>query len=751
MKYLILLRGLPGAGKSHWIKENNLEEYTISSDNIRLLFATPTIPFQACYKDRGISQKNDKEVWSLLHSLVERRLENGMTTIVDATHLKENSINFYKSFCSKNNVRCFVLDFHVDVNKAIHNDLLRKGTCRYVGEYIIKQMDENKEKVPKWVEYTNDKDKIVKMFQDCLEPVNYDEKYDEIVVFGDLHGCYEPLKEWFNKHPIKSKTKYIFCGDYEDRGIQHKELFEFLLKHRKDFNFKFLMGNHSKRLLQIANRDSNSIRYPEYFNTLEQMKDFDPIELNKFVRDQDEVVYFSFRNKKFCVSHGGISCLPSLKLDSSEYIKGHGTYQQSNDVDFDFMMQAGKDTYQIHGHRNIQKDDIKINDRCFNLEGGVEFGGELRILQIDSEGEVHPFAIKNDVFKRLTKDTETVNELKHSTLIKKSQNPNGISSYNFNREAFYDKKWNSLTCTARGLFVYDDTDKVALRSFNKFFNLNETKTSSLDWIVKNWQGITTVYKKENGYLGIVSIDIRNNNFIFASKSRTDKNFALNIKRIFNEKLSSEQQENLKKWLLKDIDKNNGSACSLVVEVVDPINDPHIINYNSCELFILEAFVNNFKEETFSYDELQNLHNITGLKVKEKICETSDLKSTIYDLCNSKEQIEGFVLEGQDFNGQIVRVKIKTKFYLTWKKFRSTGLFDEDCNILTKEQQEYAKKIYQRAKQLIALHEEKSIEKDKILSINKEVDNCNSLIFKDLIGGWKINIPRIIDFVEKNKL
>lgn len=755
MKYLILLRGLPGSGKSYWVKENKLEDYTISSDNVRLLFATPSIPFAACYKDRGISQKNDKDVWELIHSLVECRLTNGMTTIVDATHLTEKSINCYKSFCMNNNVRCIVLDFNVNVEQAINNDMLRKGTCRYVGEYIIKRMNENTEKVSKWVDYT-DKDRIIKMFNECLEPVDYNEKYDNIVIFGDLHGCYEPLKQWFDKHPVNDKTKYIFCGDYEDRGIQHKELFGFLLQHRKDFNFKFLKGNHSRRLLQIAERDKDSIRYPEYYNTLEQLKDFDPIELKKFVRDQDDMIYFTFRNKVFCVSHGGISCLPSLKLNSDEYVKGHGTYQMAHQVDDEFLFNVSIENdniYQVHGHRNVNNEPVQVNEHCFNLEGGIEFGGELRILQINNKGECHIHTIKNTVFKQLNDDSKIVNEFKYSSLIRKSQNPDGISSYNFNRDAFYDKKWNNLTCTARGLFVYDDTDKVACRSFNKFFNLNEVKTSSLDWVVKNWQGITNVYKKENGYLGIISVDVRNNEFIFASKSRTDKEYALNLKRIFNDKLSDEQKDNLKKWLLKDIDKHGGNAYSLVVEVVDPINDPHIIKYDSCELFMLEAFVNTFKEETISYDALKQLHDLIGLKIKGKICETSNLKSTIYGLCNSKEHVEGFVLEGCDFNGKVVRVKVKTKYYLMWKKFRSTGLFDRsfDCvNGLTNEQQVFAKQIYLRAKQLIALQEGQTIQTNELINVNAEVDNCNTLIYKDLIGGWHINIPKVIEFVENMK-
>ena len=37
MRTLLLMRGAPGAGKSTWIKNHNLEEYTLSPDNIRIL------------------------------------------------------------------------------------------------------------------------------------------------------------------------------------------------------------------------------------------------------------------------------------------------------------------------------------------------------------------------------------------------------------------------------------------------------------------------------------------------------------------------------------------------------------------------------------------------------------------------------------------------------------------------------------------------------------------------------------------
>ena len=43
MRRLVLLRGIPGAGKSTWVKKNGLEKFTLSSDNIRLMLHSPAL------------------------------------------------------------------------------------------------------------------------------------------------------------------------------------------------------------------------------------------------------------------------------------------------------------------------------------------------------------------------------------------------------------------------------------------------------------------------------------------------------------------------------------------------------------------------------------------------------------------------------------------------------------------------------------------------------------------------------------
>ena len=43
MRTLLLLRGAPGAGKSTWIEENNLQNYTLEADKFRQLTSNPVL------------------------------------------------------------------------------------------------------------------------------------------------------------------------------------------------------------------------------------------------------------------------------------------------------------------------------------------------------------------------------------------------------------------------------------------------------------------------------------------------------------------------------------------------------------------------------------------------------------------------------------------------------------------------------------------------------------------------------------
>ena len=82
MKTLLLLRGAPGAGKSTFIKENNLEQYTLEADKFRTLISSPELDITGKF---NITQHQDGKAWELLFLALENRMKNGDFTVVDAT------------------------------------------------------------------------------------------------------------------------------------------------------------------------------------------------------------------------------------------------------------------------------------------------------------------------------------------------------------------------------------------------------------------------------------------------------------------------------------------------------------------------------------------------------------------------------------------------------------------------------------------------------------------------------------------
>ena len=110
MRTLLLLRGIQASGKSTWIKENNLEPYTLSADNIRLNIANPVLTEDGSYE---ISQKYNKVTWELLYKYLEMRMQNGDFTIIDATHSDLKLLNKYKDLASTYKYTMYCLEFDV--------------------------------------------------------------------------------------------------------------------------------------------------------------------------------------------------------------------------------------------------------------------------------------------------------------------------------------------------------------------------------------------------------------------------------------------------------------------------------------------------------------------------------------------------------------------------------------------------------------------------------------------------------------
>lgn len=669
MRSLVILRGSPASGKSTWVKEMGLENYTLSADTIRLLVESPIIVPDK--KHRVISQSNDSYVWQLLFELLEKRMSCGEFVIIDATHSRSTDFSRYNKLCEKYRYRRYYVDFSdVPIEECKRRNALREDYKR-VPEKVIDKMYsrlKTQTKTSGWIEI--DKNNFWNEIGIKLFDMN---KYPKIHIFGDIHGCYNPLKEYFDSNPYSEDDMYIFCGDYIDRGLQNKETLLSLMNLAKNKNVLLLEGNHERWLNYYSLDEFNNIKSKEFLKkTMIEILDIDKIKLREFYRKIGQLAYFNYDGNNYIVTHGGISYMPDelLLVATEQLIKGVGDY--NNQID-EIFAENEKDNnmIQVHGHRNTFDID-NFNNKSYNLEGKIEFGGYLKVLELEKGKEPVIVKIKNQYYvdeeekeieidsaEKVTNES-MVKQLRNSKNIKETKLDNNISSFNFTRSAFNKKRWDDLTCKARGLFVDVEKDKVVARGYEKFFNINEKKETELEHLLVIFNDKITCYKKENGFLGILSLV--NDELFFASKSSNKSDYAGYFKDIFD-------KSDINKELVINYLKNND--VSLVFEVIDIINDPHIIKYDSSKIVLLDIIHNKYEFEKEPYEKVVKLAKDLNCECKTIYKEFSNprefhrwyLEVTDEDDM-SKSDIEGVVIESSG-----IMTKLKFPYYNFWKFMR----------------------------------------------------------------------------------
>lgn len=272
--------------------------------------------------------------------------------------------------------------------------------------------------------------------------------------------------------------------------------------------------------------------------------------------------------------------------------------------------------------------------------------------------------IKPMTESKLNSNKEFFNELKNDKSILEKLYGN-ISSFNFfRRNIGYEHDWVEGVMKARGLFVNNQTYEIVGRSYNKFFGINEKPETMIDNLKHVFKFPLTGYLKENGFLGILGYDTQSDLLVFASKASIGGDCAVMFERIF--KSTIDDIEAIKSFCK---DEN----VSMIFEVEDPVNHPHIIEYESEQVVLLDVVYREPNYRKMEYDNLTQVASNFGLKIKQKsvVLNNWDEFFEWYNLIIKEdylyngEKIEGFVIE--DSNGFMV--KIKLHYYLQWKKMR----------------------------------------------------------------------------------
>lgn len=706
MRTLLLLRGAPGSGKSTFVKENHLEPYTLEADRFRTLICNPQLDIDG---NLAISQNNNHIAWDMLLQALELRMWRGDFTVIDATHSNPHMLKKYKKLIQKYRYRCYYMEFDPG-----YEEILKRNAGRDEYKRVPEEAVERIYAMFKNTKLQNYATKITSLDEISNYVVtDLTGQYNKVVVIGDIHACYTALMDAIHGPELDNHTMYVFSGDLLDRGIEPKQCLDFYLSIMDKKNVIFVEGNHDTRIRDWLenswrlDKRGNACIPKDFQETISaifhDMPAADKAEYMPKVRElarKFRVCFpFIFEGQKIFVCHGGLSSIPEGQMtfiSAQQMIKGVGGYETPIDDCFEKNYKAGRTQgfTQIHGHRKTLSTAHSI---C--LEDTVEFGGSLMTATVTHDG-ITVEKTRNTVFKEQTIEAKHVHDgiskpwlpaTDNQTTNAIAQNPHvnvkrlddhNLMSLNFDRRAFQKEIWDGMTNKARGLFVDQTTGNIALRSYNKFFNLWENETVNPKNLEKTLAFPLTAYWKHNGFLGIMSVV--DGDVVLASKSTTTGPYAEMFKEIWN------SLEDTDKKAMKTLAEAN--HCSLVFEVCHT-NDKHIIDFDNNHLVLLDAIKNSYDiggidvDRVFSdsiKDQIPCLSENLWKKECVGVFESMDELTTWCKVQHHRRDIEGVVV--QDKNGFMFKVKLH--YYVTIKKLR--GAFDYAKHSFKSGQLQYGK-------------------------------------------------------------
>lgn len=162
-----------------------------------------------------------------------------------------------------------------------------------------------------------------------LEIGSKDEKL-EIVFVGDIHGSIESLLRIFDERGSPKNTKYLFLGDYVDRGRNSIEVIILLYAYKCLYpnNIYLIRGNHEFRNL--------TDHYGFKCECLKRMKDGEEF-YNRVTNSFKFLPICAIVNDSiFCV-HGGISALIDNRQELMNITKVGDHFSENDSVQAEFL------------------------------------------------------------------------------------------------------------------------------------------------------------------------------------------------------------------------------------------------------------------------------------------------------------------------------------------------------------------------------------------------------------------------------
>ena len=250
---LVVLCGASGSGKSTFASRHFSDTEIVSSDRCRALVG-----------DDESDQSITAAAFDLLHTIVERRLEVGRLTVVDATNTKPADRASLIELARKWDVLATAVVFDLPLDLCLERSRERQG--RVTPEHAVKRQHQTMRRTVKRLR----KERFGKVYSlgtaaefDTVQVIRQrlwcDRRDDAgpVDIIGDVHGCGDELVALLGElgydtdsspivHPDGRRA--LFVGDLVDRGPGVAEVLDVVMSMVHADAALCVQGNHENKL-----------------------------------------------------------------------------------------------------------------------------------------------------------------------------------------------------------------------------------------------------------------------------------------------------------------------------------------------------------------------------------------------------------------------------------------------------------------------------------------------------------------------
>ena len=387
---LVVLCGASGSGKSTFASRHFSDTEVVSSDRCRALVG-----------DDESDQSVTSPAFELLHTIIDKRLELGRLTVVDATNVKPEDRRSLLELARRWDVLATAIVFDLPLALCLEHSRSRQD--RRTPDHAVKRQHATIRRSAKQLR----KERFARVYTlgsvtelDTVEVVRtrlWNDRRDDAGPFdiiGDVHGCHSELLGLLDRlgydtsadpivHPEGRRA--VFLGDLVDRGPGVAEVLDVAMSMVSAGSALCIVGNHENKLSRALAGRNVKVTHG-LAESLEQLKQRGP-EFQKQVAEFIDglISHYVLDGGRLVVAHAG---LPERYHGRSSgrvrSIALYGDTEGETDeyglpVRYPWAEEYSGDAAVVYGHTPVPVAEWVNNTIC--VDTGAVFGGQLTALR----------------------------------------------------------------------------------------------------------------------------------------------------------------------------------------------------------------------------------------------------------------------------------------------------------------------------------------------------------------------------------